>query len=337
MERAVKIGWVLSMDRTNAATRLQGYLIHEWLVRHGVASEIVAIHAQQITSPSHPQFRRITRQLRQGAFTHVVFESPEWPTFKLAMVWKQWGGIAICVRCDNVSGLYDDFFDATILPTETLADSLQVQRRKIIPDSVEVPLGLFKTRYAAGLRIQVVWVGHQSYADYLTSLVAELQKDAAIQSRYAFTLISKGDFATKQWAEDTVFPDILECDIAIIPILQGVWFSTKSSNRLAMLMALGMPVVASRIPSYEALGTHGRNVLFVDDVAGLRAGLLALQDADARATLGTQARLDIGDTYAIEKIGHQWHRAIVDTPNMQRGMPHVSVPNRVLAMLLRLV
>lgn len=332
-----KIGWILSVDRGNAASRLQGYLVDEWLQRHAVDSEIIAIHSQKITGPFDYNFIKIARKLRREKFTHIVFESPEWPIFQLALLWKLWGGISICVRCDNVTGQYDTYFDATILPTATLADALHVQRRKIIPDSVEVPPQLYKDNYLSGKKIQVVWVGHQGYAEYLKNFIASLQKNAIIKENFSFTLISKGDFATKQWSEKMVLGDILDGDIAIIPIPEGAWFTTKSSNRLAMMMALGMPIVASRIPSYQEIGEHGRNVLFADDEASMLAALCALQNADSRASLGKMARNDIGDQFSMEKIGFLWKAAILETRDAFQTMPPASLRIRLLSWLLKVV
>lgn len=334
LPRTPRIGWILSMDRDNASSRLQGYLIHEWMLRQGIDSAIVATHFQRISSPFDRRFIKIARQLRAGNFTHVVLESPEWTGVQLSTIFKLWGGISICVRCDNIKGQYDNYFDTTILPTTSLADSLGVKRRNIIPDCVEVPAGTFKTSYSAGQKIRVVWVGHSSYGEYLTRLVTSLKTRPLVEMNFAFTLISKGDFADRQWSEQTVFRDILECDIALIPVPEGGWFTTKSSNRLAMMMALGMPILASRIPSYLEIGKDGRNVLFVDDEEHMVEALRSLQDPEFRSALGSAARSDLGGRFSIERIGPLWARAILGAVDVREQMQSPSVRVKLLASLL---
>jgi hypothetical protein len=332
--RKPKIGWILSMDRGNASSRLQGFLIHEWMLKQGIDSHIVATHFQQVSGPFDVRFMKVARALRKGRFTHAVFEAPEWSACQLSVIWKSWGGTSVAVRCDRVGGLYDNYFDATILPTVGLADALGVRRRNIIPDSVEVPPDLFKKSYAATPPIKVVWVGHQSYSTYVTQLVNSLESRPTIGPDFSFTLISRGSFAHKQWSEETVLTDILACDIALIPIPLGQWFETKSSNRLAMMMALGMPVVASRIPSYLEVAQDGRNVRFVNDEEDIAEALVAMRDAPFRAALGQAARADLGDTFSIERIGPFWRDAILGAADARGQMPANAIKAKLLSRML---
>ena len=329
-----KIAWILAMDRTNAATRLQGYLIHEWMIRNGIDSTVVASQFQKISNPVNGRFLKIARQLLSNNFTHVVFEAPEWCATQLSMLWKASGGISVCVRCDRVPGQYDNYYDLTILPTEGLAESLGIRRRSIIPDSIEVPFNIFKRDYSSSRRIKVVWVGHQGYQEYITSLVRSLKSRDFIDQNFDFTLISKGDFADRQWTEETIFRDVLECDIAFIPLPEGEWFNTKSSNRLAMMMALGMPILASRIPSYLEIAQDRKNVLFVNDEESMVEALLSMQDLRLRASLGKCARSDLGDLFSIERIGPQWARAILGASNSIEQMPPVTVKTKLLSLFL---
>ena len=332
-----KVGWVLAMDRDNVATRLQGYLIHEYLLRNGVASAVVAKNSQRIRYVFEKKFIQIARKLKREKFTHVVFENPEWAMFQLARIFKMGGGISICVRCDNVPGLYDTYFDSTIFPTETLANSLAVQRRNIIPDSVEVSADVYKKSYVSGEKIQVVWVGHQGYEKYLTQLVKTLQEHDFIRNKFTFTLVSKGAFATKQWSEATVFSDILEADIALIPIPEGKMFVTKSSNRLAMMMALGMPIIASRIPSYLEVGVHKQNLVFINEENSIVLALQSLQDEEYRAALGLRARTDVGSLFSIETIGALWKKAILTTKDATEKMPAASTRLALLNLFFKII
>ena len=173
----IKIAWILSVDRNTASSRLQGYLIHEWMVGQGVDSEIVAINACELDGVWSYKFFGVAVNICSGNFTHVVFEGPEWVAFQISVLCKLWGLKTICVRCDNLEADYDSYFDVTILPTKVLADSLGVLRRCIVPDCVEVPSSKYKRDYSlATPKIKVVWVGHQGYSDYISGLISRLRK-----------------------------------------------------------------------------------------------------------------------------------------------------------------
>lgn len=314
------VAWIISGDREKASSRLQGFLIHEWLVDQGVRSEIIATDFNRIDSAASADFFSIAIKMRCSMATHAVFEAPEWSMVQLAKLWRSWGRSAIAVRCDNLSGAYDDNFDLTIVPTEGLRAALQINRARIISDMVEVPSSIYKQDYRAGKKIKVVWVGHPSYENYITQLVSRLRSHPEIEESFQFELISKGSFATRQWSRETVVADTLEGDVALLPIPQGEWYHHKSSNRLAMMFSLGMPVVASRIPSYEELGRDGANVFFFDSEDEIMSRLMAFRSNETRQRIGKQGRISLGDRYGIAKIGPQWAAAI-------ESATHVACPN----------
>ncbi|MES2072214.1 MAG: hypothetical protein V4488_17795 [Pseudomonadota bacterium] len=317
--RGLRIGWVISNDRAWASSRLQGYLIHEWLLAHGHSSQILLENFNAIPSVWSKEFFRSALRLSRSDCDIIVFENGEWPTAQLARVWRRLGKRAVGVRCDLVPGAFDETYDATIVPTEELRQALSIQRAIVIEDSVEVREDQFKHSYAQASRLRVVWLGHQDYESYITGLIAKLSTNPAISGRFDFELISKGDFATRQWSEQTVAADILDCDIALIAIPQGPWFQTKSTNRLALMMALGMPTVATLIPSYIRLAKNGGNGLFVAADEEIADCLLELQDDALREVLGTNARRTVLGQFGMERIGPQWLDALEATMRSERA------------------
>ncbi len=331
----LKIGWILSVDRNTASSRLQGYLIHEWLVRNNIDSHIVAANSCELKGLRDPRFYQIAKILYSENFTHIIFEGPEWVGFQISALCKLWGRITLCVRCDNLKADYDAYFDVTILPTKNLADSLGVSRRCIIPDCVEVASNQFKLDYSKkSPKLRVVWVGHQGYRDYLLELICRLMGNSFVNECVDFVLISKGDFATIQWNLDTVFCDVLSCDIAFIPIPVGEWYSGKSSNRLAMMMALGMPTIATPIPSYKSIAVAARDVLFVESDEEIIQSLMLLHSEDARKALGCSARNSLGDHFGVDVIAPIWLRAIKEAVNSENKMPVRKWGAKVLASLI---
>lgn len=300
-----RIDWILSGDRSKASSRLQGFLIHEWLQSQGVTSNIQAIGFNSINSPYTWKFFEIAIRICNSKANVVVFEAPEWLMVTLSRLSSAWGKQVVAVRCDRIPGNYDDYFDVTILPTEGLRRELGITRGKIIEDAVEIPYNIYKKNYSTTEKPRVVWVGHASYESYIVDFMKSLQSMPEIRDNFSFELISSGKFATRQWSEKTVIDDILSCDIAILPIPSGEWFANKSSNRLAMMLSLGMPTIASPIPSYTEIGKFS-NLLFAESTEEFARHLFQLRTEERRATLGRQARQGLGDRFVIDNIGPKW-------------------------------
>ncbi|HTD05646.1 glycosyltransferase [Undibacterium sp.] len=333
----LRIGWVISNDRAWASSRLQGYLIHEWLLSHGYASQILLENFNVTPSVRSWQFFRSALQLSRSGCDIIVFENGEWVTAQLARVWRRLGKRAVGVRCDRVPGAFDETYDLTIVPTEELRQALNIQRAIVIEDCVEVREEQFKHSYAKASSLRVVWLGHQDYESYITGLIATLGANREISGQFEFELISKGAFATRQWSEGTVAADILDCDIALIAIPQGPWFQTKSTNRLALMMALGMPTVATLIPSYSRLAKEGENVLFVSSDEEIADCLLKLKNESLREALGTNARQSVLGQFGINRIAPQWLGALETTMRSERAPLPKKIHWMIFAKMLYLV
>lgn len=109
-----------------------------------------------------------------------------------------------------------------------------------------------------------------------------------------------------RWEAERVSQDLLQADIGIIPIetdpAKGAASSwqVKSENRLTLMMALGLPVVATPIPSYEPVIEQGKNGFLARDKAEWLRCLKALRDPALRQSMGQQARLTALSGYSME-------------------------------------
>lgn len=326
----MKIDWVLSGDRSKASSRLQGYVIHDWLIAQGHSSRILPFLSSQITSAKTRSFWRAALMIARSDAEVMVFEAPEWPAFQLARLASKLGKRVIAVRCDLLGGHLDSFFDVTIVPTAGLAESLGASRFVAIEDSVEVSPELFKKSYASKGKPKLVWFGHQGYEAFIVPWAEKLHED--LEGTVDIELISAGAFATRQWSEATIVGDLLDADIVVLPIPTGEWYANKSSNRLAMLFSLGVPAIASPITSYQKLGEDGVNVLFAgtDDFAPAVRKLL---DPLERERVGTAARIGLGRRFSIDTIAPRWLQVFQSTPRVEQR----SAKAAVFATLLKLI
>jgi len=106
------------------------------------------------------------------------------------------------------------------------------------------------------------------------------------------------------WDPVDVYDRMRQADIGIIPIdpkdnPEG--WNLKSENRLTMKMCAGLPVIATPIPSYEAVVEQGRNGFLARTQTDWLACLEALRDPALRRDVGERARESVIKKYSKEE------------------------------------
>lgn len=113
------------------------------------------------------------------------------------------------------------------------------------------------------------------------------------------------------WDSLGVYREMKQADIGVIPIdtrvaetdvdaLSPVTWNLKSENRLTMKMSMGLPVIATPIPSYESVITHGVNGFFARSPNDWVACLSALRDPARRREMGLAARAAVVERFSME-------------------------------------
>ena len=112
------------------------------------------------------------------------------------------------------------------------------------------------------------------------------------------------------WEAESVYREMHDADIGIIPIdthaapsggaVPPAW-QLKSENRLTMKMSMGLPVVTTPIPSYEAVIDQGVNGFFASSSRDWSACLNALRDPARRREMGAAARLSVARRYSMDE------------------------------------
>jgi glycosyltransferase involved in cell wall biosynthesis len=113
------------------------------------------------------------------------------------------------------------------------------------------------------------------------------------------------------WNQRGVYEALMDADVGIIPI-QGTDSSPqisgdvpawklKSENRLTLKMAVGLPVISSPIPAYEAIVEHGRNGFFARSRSDWMHHLNALRDPATRREIGKAARESVLPRFSVEE------------------------------------
>ena len=112
------------------------------------------------------------------------------------------------------------------------------------------------------------------------------------------------------WGQDSVYSELFDADIGIIPISSSSskyskdfppeWM-LKSANRLTLKMSVGLPVIATPIPAYEPVIIHGVNGFFARSSRDWDRCLKSLRDPDLRKEMGTSARNSVKSQFSIQE------------------------------------
>ncbi|MDX1654280.1 MAG: glycosyltransferase [Candidatus Competibacteraceae bacterium] len=130
------------------------------------------------------------------------------------------------------------------------------------------------------------------------------------------------------WSPMGVYKSLLRVDVGIIPIdtaqqgadgLPPPW-RRKSENRLTLLMALGLPVVATPIPAYEALIRQGENGFLARSRRDWRRTLGELRDPERRRIVGQAARQSVIEPYSQQAQARQLIK-LLSLPSGDSGKP----------------
>jgi len=108
------------------------------------------------------------------------------------------------------------------------------------------------------------------------------------------------------WTMDDLLEQMAVADLAVVPLFQQEWTWCKCANKMLSFMAAGLPVVASRVPSYVAVAEPGTDSFLAYSPEEWYAALDQLfSDSGLRSRIGKRARLKARQ-YSIERIADQW-------------------------------
>jgi glycosyltransferase involved in cell wall biosynthesis len=198
--------------------------------------------------------------------------------------------------------------DRVVVASEGLVDRTGGPSDKVsvIESPVETPPSMCKeySRPPSGASIRVVWVGNPENL-HLLGPVREALRSSAL-AEFELITISRGPGVTFQWNRNRVWKQLLQCDVAVLPSNDSDWYRSKPNTRMTMLKALGLPIVASPLPSHLATLTHGRGCYFAKDVDEWVDSLRSLSDFERRRDMGLAERDEILAKYGLESIGGRW-------------------------------
>jgi glycosyltransferase involved in cell wall biosynthesis len=171
--------------------------------------------------------------------------------------------------------------------------------------------------------VQTWIVGRYPPTPFLQSVRQHLWRISAFPHRsdrieYLRSLLHS-DFRLINWDPEAVYQIMLQSDVGIIPVEMGddplprrtvSWWQVKSENRLTMKMALGLPVIASPVPSYTDLVSQGENGFLASNTTEWVECLEVLRDPRLRAEIGRNARRSVIERFSKEEQASKLIRAL---------------------------
>ena len=299
----LSVGWLLNGDETRGSTRVRGLLPHAYLRAKGVDSVVLAKRQAKFRLPPSE-----AAWIAGAGFDVVVFQGVAGQGAEELARALGASGCRTVYAIGELDGTgMPEVVDEVVVASENLRHLIGTpEKATVIEGMIETPSGLCKDYSSPGpeARVRVVWVGFPENL-HLLAPVREALADARLDD-FELVTISKGPEATFQWDIDRVWGQLVECDIAVLPSDETDWYRTKPNTRMTMLKALGLPIIASPIPSYTATLTHGRGCYFARDVGEWVDCLASLSDFERRREIGLAEREEILERYGYEAIGSRW-------------------------------
>lgn len=218
--------------------------------------------------------------------------------------------------------------DAVTASTPTLAELRPGPSTYVVDDALETPsAGLLTAVRRAAIRrgrrpspreVRLVWFGNSGSLDppfglvHLADVVPDLERLHKATPVH-LTVISNSRPLFSRFVEGSAFPvryltwrpnrfarQFAGHDVCLIPVQPNPFTLAKTSNRLALALMLGVPVVASRVPSYEEFSEW---VLFDDWEENIAA---YARDPELGRRHVIAAQEHIRRTYTPERVVRQW-------------------------------
>jgi hypothetical protein len=152
--------------------------------------------------------------------------------------------------------------------------------------------------------LQVTIVGaYPSASNYLRRTL-EAARDAERAQRLRFLFNRR--VRCLPWDQVGVYQQLQGADIGVIPVDpeddegadQIPAWKTKSENRLTLKMSVGLPVIASPVPSYESVINQGVNGFLAESATDWMKCFDAIRDPGLRRDIGQRARESVSERFS---------------------------------------
>lgn len=305
----MSVGWILCSNEQTGSSRIHGINLHKGLQSRNILSCLLRTPQGYI---QHLEISKVELNILTNA------------RFKIVIFQRVHGGKAVqlCRKLQNRGTLCGFFMadlfnvemmkevDFILTPSDFIRNHLIANGYKsdsifVLPDAVETSRSI-KKRYHqkddSTEMIRVVWVGNANNWPAIIPL-RKLFETCPDFEKYQLITISDHPQADIKWELESVWANILSCDIGIVPAdITKPEALAKSNNRVTMFMALGIPVVCSPLPAYKTIIVNHKNGFIAETENDWKTCLYVLKDAKLRKIIGEAAYEDAHHKFNRENI-----------------------------------
>ncbi len=200
----------------------------------------------------------------------------------------------------------------TICTSHQLADAyrdLGIESVTYIPDAIEsscLPKNMDETP------LKCVWYGNVPLGH--SERIAELEFVRGVATKAAgwTSVIISDNYFDIQWNLKTIWGEMSSCHAAVLPVSKSPRAYAKSSNRVVQGMAVGLPVLASPIPSYKEVIQDGITGFLCSNEMDWINALEKLRDKTFRRYMSHNAYNFAVNKFSLVEIGRKWEELLAD-------------------------
>ena len=315
-----RVLWLPTGPRSKSSSRIQVYNIHDKLLSLGYNS--VLLHEPKRTIRHLPIVDGDIASMNLGVNDLVIIQKfKKKSTLRTIKKLKETSARVGYIDCDvPIASEIAKLVDFVIVPSRFLQKRYQELGVSCyyIQDSPEhFHLPVPKTP-SKGSKLKCVWFGNHSHSKWkeVTYFKRILRKHGV--KNWQFETISNTWRATHRWDEDS-FGDLSAYDLVAIPVPNMTLdYQVKSANRLLQSMALGLPVLASPIPSYsDVIESENLEMITCESEEEWVQMLNYYADADHRAS-SIEKNYKVAKSFDLDLIIEEWIDAfqLIKTKNL---------------------
>jgi len=317
-----KVGWITLGDPHLGSSRIGVWNIHRGLLNNNYSSVILR-HSLDISDINI--IADLKNRIIKEEVTSVVFHKV-YGNYILEVVsfCKEIGVSTIFANGDwfesNMYTAVDHVISGSPYVQSKLKESYGIQNSHYIDDALETLEYPIKKTSSKSKSLNIGWFGNYSKLKYAKDLIKSLKlknskfltvSNAPCKFTRLEADITMGAATDKKWDPDILLKYLLkEIDVIVLPIdlkpeLTDHNFA-KTANRLTLAMSLGIPVVASPIPSYELIVINGVNGFLARNKSEWKRFIESLYSPSKREEMGKYSIVEIREKFRIDSIIKSW-------------------------------
>jgi glycosyltransferase involved in cell wall biosynthesis len=118
----------------------------------------------------------------------------------------------------------------------------------------------------------------------------------------------------RPWSADTEAGEIAQFDVGIMPLPDDRWARGKCGMKILLCMAMGVPVIGSKVGANCDIIQHGVNGLLAESVSDwLEGAALLLRNPCLRVAMGKCGRETVEAKYSMTRCGHAFAGVVART------------------------